>query len=261
MLAKYACGCSMTLIGGDALKVCPYHGATQTEIIIDPPQEPPDTMQMGAAGVAIERGISAGLKARIDILEKAIATEHDEIEQILGKALGYPEYYPDISDVNDGSVCVGEHVPASLAEEAATKIRSLTGDVDQLKAAIRHHRDQRRDERCWLDDMELYKVLGEPVDAADLALPPRDEFLESCRRYWQQRQPSAHMGQAQHPMTIRQLEDALEKMCYAIMYYYHHDDQKISDEIVQQAIDIRKSLPCNQTSPPSISAAGDPAKP
>lgn len=63
--------------------------------------------------------------------------------------------------------------------------------VADLVEAIRHHRDQRGDDRCWLDDQELYAVLGE--GPAETGLPPRDIFLANCARFWQCRQdPSAN---------------------------------------------------------------------
>lgn len=65
-------------------------------------------------------------------LQKAYCTTASEIEQTLGKALGYPELYPHASDVNDGAVCVGDHVPETLAAEAAKKIAELK----QNRAAI-----------------------------------------------------------------------------------------------------------------------------
>ena len=55
--------------------------------------------------------------------------EFHEIEQTLGKALGYPWFkddqknFPGATDA-DG-VCVGDHVAASLAMEAADKILTL----------------------------------------------------------------------------------------------------------------------------------------
>ena len=55
--------------------------------------------------------------------------EFHDIEQTLGKALGYPRYkddqknFPGATDA-DG-VCVGDHVAASLATEAAERIRVL----------------------------------------------------------------------------------------------------------------------------------------
>jgi len=37
----------------------------------------------------------------------------------------------------------------------------LEAENDRLRDAIKKHRDQRGDDRCWLDDRELYAVLGD----------------------------------------------------------------------------------------------------
>ena len=55
-----------------------------------------------------------------------------------------------------------------------------------LEDAIRRHRDQRGDDRCWLDDAELYSVLGE--GQPDTTLPPQEEFLSNCARFFECRQ-------------------------------------------------------------------------
>ncbi len=46
--------------------------------------------------------------------------------------------------------------------------------------AIRKHRDQRGDDRCWLDDEELYKTLPEGYEP-----PKRDSAveLELCKKF------------------------------------------------------------------------------
>lgn len=53
-------------------------------------------------------------------------------------------------------------------------------EVERLRAAIRKHRDERGDDRCWLDDEELYRVLpeGYTPPARDCAV-----MLENCQRY------------------------------------------------------------------------------
>ncbi len=48
-----------------------------------------------------------------------------DVEQTLGKALGYPEIYPHVTDIDDGQICVGEHVASSIALEAARKLLQL----------------------------------------------------------------------------------------------------------------------------------------
>lgn len=54
--------------------------------------------------------------------------------------------------------------------------------VEELEDAIRKHRDQKGDDRCWMDDQELYAVLRDGV-VADQRLPPEKEMLENCKRY------------------------------------------------------------------------------
>lgn len=53
-----------------------------------------------------------------------------EIEQILGAALGYPRYCDDQTNfpraTEADGVCTGDHVPVTLAVEAAEKIKALT---------------------------------------------------------------------------------------------------------------------------------------
>lgn len=52
--------------------------------------------------------------------------------------------------------------------------------VERLRDAIRRHRDYRGDDRCHLDDGELYDVLpeGDTRPARDTAIT-----LENCQRY------------------------------------------------------------------------------
>lgn len=68
--------------------------------------------------------------------DRQLADKQHEIEQILGKALGYPVIHVDAEGsvvaegspgaVGTGDICVGDNVPASLATEAADKIERLT---------------------------------------------------------------------------------------------------------------------------------------
>ena len=63
----------------------------------------------------------------------AILHENYEIEQILGKALHYPQAYPDVGEVDDGSVVTGPNIPITLAQEAAERIRYLEKELDGIK--------------------------------------------------------------------------------------------------------------------------------
>lgn len=57
---------------------------------------------------------------------------------------------------------------------------TILGRIDELEEAIRKHRDQRGDSRCWLDDEELYKILPEGYTP-----PERDSSveLELCKKF------------------------------------------------------------------------------
>ncbi|HEU4402033.1 MAG TPA: hypothetical protein VFT43_07995 [Candidatus Polarisedimenticolia bacterium] len=65
----------------------------------------------------------------------------------------------------------------------------LAGEVLRLRQGIRQHRDERGDDRCWLDDQRLYSLLPDKK-AAITTLPPKDVFLKSCERFWKTRQAS-----------------------------------------------------------------------
>lgn len=60
----------------------------------------------------------------------------------------------------------------------------------KLKEAIRKHRSARGHDRCWENDLELYKVLGESLPASP-QLPPKEEFLKCCQQYYEQQSKKA----------------------------------------------------------------------
>src|SRR5436190_10735496 len=71
------------------------------------------------------------LRAEVEHLRTAIYKSTDELEQTLGKALGYPEYDETVMPGGnpEGAVCVGPNVPESLASEAADLIGRLRAEV------------------------------------------------------------------------------------------------------------------------------------
>lgn len=64
----------------------------------------------------------------------------------------------------------------------------LLAEAKKLRAAIRYHRDQKGDDRCWVDDVRLYEALPEGPVNYDPTLPPEDVFLENCKRFCRSRQ-------------------------------------------------------------------------
>jgi hypothetical protein len=101
--------------------------------------------------------------------------------------------------------------------ELATDCLLMRGEIQRLKAAIRKHRDERGNDRCWLDDRELYAVLGE--GQPDTTLPPQVEFLNNCLRFHTSRQAPLQRSSApvrapdpQHSI----LDDIIASVVFAV---------------------------------------------
>ena len=88
-------------------------------------------------------------------------------------------------------------------------------EVDKIKAVVQHHYEQRKDNRCHLDDDKLYyDVLGIGTDPYITALPETCDMLTSCIRYIRQRQNPLAAGSVRLPfdMTIDQLTKEVERL-------------------------------------------------
>ena len=73
---------------------------------------------------------------RIAELKKAASAQAHEIEQALGRALHYPNLKDDPKNfpgVTEDYFCVGEHVPETLAIEAARRITELEAENERLR--------------------------------------------------------------------------------------------------------------------------------
>ena len=108
------------------------------------------------------------LEADYEALKKAAITQASEIEQTLGKALGYPWYkddqvnFPGATEVN--GVCVGDNVAESLAMEAANRLtdyEAAMAVVRWVKAEIKMQRD-----RGQMGTVGMLESLLEPMPAA-----------------------------------------------------------------------------------------------
>ena len=67
-------------------------------------------------------------------------------------------------------------------------VEELKCEVIKLRSSIRYHRDQKGDDRCWVDDLRLYELLPEGPVGYDSTLPQEDIFLANCKRFCQSRQ-------------------------------------------------------------------------
>ena len=73
------------------------------------------------------------LRERIAFLERAIAKQNQEIEQVCGKALGYPWFKDDQKNFPGATeadgVCVGEHVANTIVAELATRYQQTVNEL------------------------------------------------------------------------------------------------------------------------------------
>ena len=137
----------------------------------------------------------------LGILEADLARERavsirsaNEIEQILGKALGYPWYkddpknFPDATEAN--GVCVGDHVPESLAAEAAARIADLQADLAREREA---HAATRLSERLYQEsqaqaqeelahEREQVRLWRQQAEEANTALKAERVLREAAER-------------------------------------------------------------------------------
>lgn len=71
----------------------------------------------------------------------------------------------------------------------SNEVTALKNRIRELEEAIREHAAQRGDDRCWLDDLKLYKLVG-IEEHPGLGLP-EEQFLKNCKRYWNCQQTGA----------------------------------------------------------------------
>lgn len=79
----------------------------------------------------------------------------------------------------------------SKADTGRCAVEYWKSQADEYKQAIKVHRSQRLDDRCWIDDYDLYAVLGDEPHEVDTRLPPKEEFMQNCARFHECRQLTA----------------------------------------------------------------------
>jgi len=70
--------------------------------------------------------------------------------------------------------------------EATNELHKQQREKQALYDAILAHHSARGHNRCWLNDLELYKAAGLPPDPTLFKLPCLEEFLSKCQEYHQQ---------------------------------------------------------------------------
>lgn len=82
-------------------------------------------------------------------------------------------------------------------------------EIMKLRNAIRAHRDQKGDDRCWMDDIELYKVLPEGVVNADLSLLSDEQFRRNCDLFIKNRKCPVPQGAVIGKYVMDRLRDRI----------------------------------------------------
>lgn len=78
-------------------------------------------------------------------------------------------------------------------------------EYEKLLAAIKAHRDQKADDRCWLDDRQLYALAGLP-DGYDPHVGDKFEMVKNCIRFVERR-----CVEGSWP-TYKELEERIQKL-------------------------------------------------
>lgn len=94
-----------------------------------------------------------------------------------------PEMEPTCSNCSSMAAPKNDYEGVIMPLESSAWLLQLVQANQRLKDAIRKHRDARGHDRCWENDQELYALLGEGVPTSP-ELPPREEFMEGCSRYY-----------------------------------------------------------------------------
>ena len=136
--------------------------------------------------------------------------------------------------------------------------------IKKLRSVIREHRDQKGDDRCWIDDYMVWNEL--PETKKKIHLPTYDEGMERCRKFYENRN-SDHVDEMPKEaicdqtrwdedlsgMNYQQLIGELFKLEDAIKKHYQitgrertfHDDQELYD-VLPEKIPADFRLPCKE---------------
>lgn len=82
-------------------------------------------------------------------------------------------------------------------------IRALAAEVRWLRNGIREHQRQTGHALCWLNDLDLWRLLDPQADYPHATLPVRDEFFGQCRTYYESRLTGVEHEETQPSTTIR----------------------------------------------------------
>ena len=97
---------------------------------------------------------------------------------------------------------------------------NLEQRVKELEDAIRKHRDQKYDDRCWMDDLELYKVLGEEIPVGQNQLDSPCEMMANCVKFISSRHNPALEYRSPN-REIERLENEIKELKLQLRHVYN----------------------------------------
>ena len=86
-------------------------------------------------------------------------------------------------------------------------VTSLAREILRLRDGIRSHREKSGHELCWLNDLELWKLLDPNARYPHDTLPVREEFLTQCGRFYESRLKGTPYEEPKAKRTILSSKD------------------------------------------------------
>ena len=102
--------------------------------------------------------------------------------------------------------------------------------IKTLRQSIRYHRDQKGDDRCWLDDHRLWSLL-EDTQPKTIDLPSFDQMMETCGAFYLHRR-------ADTPDVIP--ADAMRDPSYWNDDLQRMNEAELQEELLRTQTAIRK---------------------
>jgi hypothetical protein len=149
-----------------------------------------------------------------------------------------------LRDWDTCNLCTGLAIQAYMqypqaAQKGWASYAELKDENERLRAAIINHRSQKADDRCWMDDEELYKVLGDCIEA-DFGVGDKAAMLKNCERFLEQRCVGGNWPS--YAELERRLAQALAEKAYlenAVNGYASRDvGAKFSARVVYKGLEV-----------------------
>ena len=90
-----------------------------------------------------------------------------------------------------------------LCGSSDATIIALAAEVKRLRSGIREHQHQTGHSLCWLNDLDLWRLLDATAEYPHATLPVRDEFFGQCRTYYESRLMGLEYEEPEPNTTIR----------------------------------------------------------